>query len=177
MRTILLVSAAAVLAACSDSQSTAPSSMPSRSSAAGDVAPGGTNLTQPYAKPTDQVGFTKVTQIVSGAVSVNPGEYKWAVAYCPDGSFVVGGGHAMAINGNHDAPAFVGESRPDANSWRVGVSNYATAAQTATFQAWLLCASRSTWASRTTASASHAILRRGRRIPTGARGAASASPQ
>lgn len=166
MRTILLISAAAVLAACSDNQQpTAPRSASSRSSAAGQVAPSTQGIKLPDAKPVDQVGFTKVGQIYTGVVWVNPGEFKWAVATCPDGSTVVGGGYEFSGgNGNKDAPAFISESRPWENTWRVAVSNYATGSQQAGFRAWVLCAS-STLTAWMPPSVTGLTTPRGRRLP------------
>ena len=146
MRTLLLVSTALFLAACSDNpQPTAPRSIGSATTGAGagNRAPATQAVATSNAKPVDQVGFTKVTPIYSSPnVWVNPGEYKWAVASCPDGSVVVGGGYEFSGgNGNKDAPAFASENRPDGNTWRVGVANYATGAQVTSFRAWVLCAS------------------------------------
>jgi hypothetical protein len=88
---ILLLSTALLLAACADDQHpTAPTS----AKAAGDARPATQSVT-PQAKPTDQVGFTKITKLTSLASFIWPGSTGTASVTCPAGSTVIGGTHRL----------------------------------------------------------------------------------
>jgi len=96
MRTLLLLSAVAILGACSDNQSTAPtaSRSPSRS-AAGDVSPSNPG-SGGQAKPQDLVGFTTVTTVTGSTAYLNVNvPSNTSTATCPAGTHVVGGGYAV----------------------------------------------------------------------------------
>jgi len=119
MRTsILVLTATFLLAACSDNQQpTSPANgrqVSAKGSAAGQLAP------SPQAKPTDQVGFTKVTRVFSANVTVPAGQTGEAVATCPAGSVLTGGGYTV----NYQTLARVVQSHDDAaNGWRVDLNN------------------------------------------------------
>lgn len=124
MRTLLLASALLVLAACSDTQQpTAPRSASSRGSGAGDVAPAGQGIAQPYSKPTDQVGFTKVSRVESAMIVVQAGAMMTGHSYCPANTTLVSGGYNVA-NISATLP-FVAESLGSTveNVWEVRVYN------------------------------------------------------
>ena len=137
MRTLLLASAALVLAACSDNpQPTAPRSIGSATSGAGaDRA-----LINQGAKPVDQVGFTKVVSaaFTPTASSVGPGMSGENHAICPAGTTVVGGG--FHINGGFLVSVF--ESADDGqNGWVVKVYSPPTTPGVFTFNAIAYCLS------------------------------------
>ena len=142
MRTLLLVSALAALAACSDTQqTTAPASRSGRA-ASGDVATAGRTAVSPDAKPVSgQSGFTTVTQVVSNEIALDAGAAIAGSAVCPAGSTLVGGGFTFVSEGNPNARPFVRESHPLSNGWFVSVANWATGAYYASFKAYALCAS------------------------------------
>jgi len=108
MRTLLLVSTALVLAACSDNpQSTAPRSIGSSTTGAGagDRAP----IDQPIridARQTDQIGFTKTT-VVTSQTTLAAGAYGGGTVICPAGTYVSGGGYWLNIPNGATWPAVV----------------------------------------------------------------------
>lgn len=141
MRTLLLVSALAALAACSDSQqTTAPANSRGRV-ASGDVAPSGQSTVTPNAKPVSTPAFTTVTQVVSNEIALDAGYAIAGSAVCPVASTLVGGGFTFVSEGNPNARPFVRESQPLNNGWFVSVANWATGAYYASFKAYALCAS------------------------------------
>ena len=102
MRTcIMLLTAAVVLSACADDQH--PTGPASRSavtsrSAAGDAAPSGQLNVNAQAKPTDQVGFTKVFTVTGAPILVGPSPNSAigsATATCPAGSQAIGGSYSV----------------------------------------------------------------------------------
>ena len=141
MRTLLLVSALAALAACSDSQqTTAPANSRGRV-ASGDVAPSGQSTVTPNAKPVSTPAFTTVTQVVSNEIALDASTAIAGSAVCPVGSTLVGGGFTFVSEGNPNARPFVRESQPLNNGWFVSVANWATGAWYSSFKAYALCAS------------------------------------
>jgi hypothetical protein len=98
MRTLLLLSAVAILGACSDNQSTAPtaSRSPNRS-AAGDVSPSNPGSAGGQAKPQDQVGFTTVTTVTGTTADLNNNGLisNTSTATCPAGTHAIAGGYTV----------------------------------------------------------------------------------
>lgn len=137
MRTTLLVlSTLAIVAACSQDSSTSPASRGTSPSARAsldanpnsDSPPGPTN----GAKPAP--AFTTITQITSDQVSwdgVNK-IYGAAVAMCPAGSHVTGGGYLM-----YGGPEVtIGYNGPFGEGWRI----YGVSHSSASITAYALCA-------------------------------------
>src|SRR5438046_207167 len=98
MRTLLLLSAVAILGACSDNQSTAPtaSRSPNRS-AAGDVSPSNPGSVGGQARPQDQVGFTTVTTVTGTTADLNNNGLisNTSTATCPAGTHAIAGGYTV----------------------------------------------------------------------------------
>ena len=143
---LTVMSAAAILAACSEQQQpTSPVDArrgPS-ASAAMSTSPsteGGIKL--PDAKPQPQIGFTKVATYPSATVPVAPGASVAAIATCPAGSVLVGGGFSMPLD--EPVPRVVRshpDGYPNASGWRVLVSNRDAGAVASEVTAWVTCAS------------------------------------
>jgi len=103
-----LIAAAAtavvLVAACSDqSAATAPVSRSTASTvgnARDDRALSTNAFAAANAKPTDQVGFTKVFTVKSAVVHINSGSSApaTATAVCPAGSFPISGGYGVYLN-------------------------------------------------------------------------------
>lgn len=143
MRTsILFVSVAALVVACSDQQQpTSPavtgSSLQSGSLSESTVA-SSQGTSTPQAKPVDQVGFSKV-QVVSLGKNVPAGVISIVIVECPAGTVLVGGGHEEQTGGTRGV---VWKSRPETStSWIVGVDNAQAGAESNLVTAWALCAS------------------------------------
>jgi hypothetical protein len=135
MRRVLILSAALIAAACSDNQQpTSPAngrSVSVKASAANEPS------SSAQAKPTDQVGFTKVTRVFSDNITVPAGQEGQAVATCPPGSVLTGGGYTL----NYQTLARVVQSHDDAaNGWRVFINN-SNLATPATVLSYAYCAS------------------------------------
>jgi hypothetical protein len=96
---LFLLTATVVLSACADDQhATAPASRSGLSSrsAAGNFGPGTQGAGLPSAKPTDQVGFTKVFVVRAAIYTiVSKGDYGTATATCPAGSVVIAGSYRI----------------------------------------------------------------------------------
>jgi len=145
MRTRLLLSTLVALAACSDPERpTGPASFPpgpsARSASGGDV---GTQVVQ-SAKPTDQVGLTKVGAYWSSPVAVNAGEQGNATVICPAGTVPTGGG--FEYGGSGGTPPTVWRSRSHSNGntadgWMVAVTNQQAGATAISITAFVNCAS------------------------------------
>jgi hypothetical protein len=143
MRSFLLlatITAVATISACSDNpQTTAPArarTISSDGAAAGNVSPA--------AKPTDQVGFTKVDFIEGLEQTVAPFNNHATIVWCPAGTTVVGGGFRFT-SGFAGTPPVVSTSSRFANAtqagWVVSVTNSMAETQTVTYIASVLCAS------------------------------------
>ena len=137
MRTLILVSAAVLLAACSDNpQPTAPRSIGSATTGAGADR----NMTPVAAgKPVDQVGFTKVVKIVSPQVTIDGVTVKsqTATATCPAGTTLTGGGYKV-ING--ELSSRIAWNMPNGtNGWDANIRT--EGATIYDFVAFALCAS------------------------------------
>jgi hypothetical protein len=135
------------MAACADDQHpSAPVSSHSivRSSAMGDVSPNA-QATTPYAKPQDQVGFTKVVYVGSGNVSAPAGQTTAGSATCPAGSIAISGGYTLYVTAGATSPLVTTTSpaglTPNPTGWDVAISNEAAGAGAAAFQVYALCAS------------------------------------
>jgi len=142
MRRLLLLSAVFVAAACSDTQQpTAPTK--SRALAPNESA--GAQLSpSPQAKPTDQVGFTKITKVLTNPQVLPAGSVGELAAQCPAGSVLTGGGYSTSVfpNLSNDARPYIADSRDGgSNGWYVRVFNTATGATEIVFWAYVYCAS------------------------------------
>ena len=137
MRRLLLLSAALLVAACTDNQQpTSPAagrSVTPNGSAAGQIAP------SPQAKPTDQVGFTTAFTVTTPLNSQIDGVTftGWTLhATCPAGSTVVSGGYRIPVGWPYAKITYNG---PDgANGWQISVDEANAAA--IQFQAFAMCA-------------------------------------
>jgi hypothetical protein len=144
MRTVLLFSAVAILAACADDQhSTAPASSRSasngRHAAAGNATVSSVGVT-PQGKPIGQIGFTQVQSYVSGVWTIGVNESQDAVFFCPDGTVATGGGFILDATTPDHLP-FVERSVPFQNGWRVLVRNMAIGSLPASLTILVDCAS------------------------------------
>jgi hypothetical protein len=141
---LLLLLTAVILSACADDQhATGPASrsgVGSRS-ASGDASPS-TQGIAPQAKPTDQVGFTKIVAIYGESVDLAANTSANATVTCPAGSVATGGGFATGLLTVGSIPT-VRSSNPITNpsGWLISVSNIQPGAVAAVIQAWVLCAS------------------------------------
>lgn len=135
----------AAIAACSDQQ---PPTSPRDALAGVSTGLSASNQSavpsDPGVKPTDDVGFTKISINYGQYVTVAPGASVAATATCPAGTTPVGGGYRFAGNGPAGAHPFVGVSNLIATvplQWRVEVANDAPGAATVLVRADILCAS------------------------------------
>ncbi len=141
MRTnFLLVSLAAMVAACSEQQPTSPAATTRAGVRPSADISAATNATAPapQAKPVDQVGFTKVAVITSDFGSAAVGQTGGVDAVCPDGWLATGGGYQLYAG----HPEVV-TNRPvysPPRAWNLSVDN-SKGATNATFKAWVLCVS------------------------------------
>jgi hypothetical protein len=139
MRTMaLLLSTALLIAACADGEHpTSPSRSRATSPAPADAAPAGLNAVVPNAKPTDQVGFTKVFTVKSAMVHLpfgNPATAT-ATAYCPAGSYPVSGSYGVYLNVEGFRIMY---NEPFANGWSVTAEVISPYAGT-TFDVTVVC--------------------------------------
>ena len=150
MRNIMLCSlGAAIVAAtaCENQQATAPRSIGAASEMSdGRVSahPGRVSeLPSALGKPTDQVGFTHITEVASEVVVLSPGVTRGVLATCPAGTTVVSGGYNVYALVNGAAPPVVVSSKGvlGGGSWGVGVTNTLPGAGTANFVVYAYCAS------------------------------------
>src|SRR5262249_17540174 len=141
MRRLLLLSTAFVLFACSDNpQTTSPRSISSESRA-GDVTKVADGI-RPQAKPTDQIGWTKVTKVVSFFVAVSPNSVGTVKATCPAGTTVIGGGHQVAGTlAGVPSPLVAGSEDAGRNGWAITVDNLQPGAALLQIYAIAYCAS------------------------------------
>jgi len=121
MRKILLLLAGTLAAACADQSPSAPASKAPNASAVANLGPAVVGDAA-QSKPTDQVGFTKITKLFGTTISVGANAYGTASAKCPAGTTVVGGGYTFANYGS--SRPFADQSHDDnANGWMVDVDN------------------------------------------------------
>ena len=143
MRTLLIASILAALAACSDNQTTAPANARS-ARASGDVAPSTQGVIIHDGKPQPApTGFTTVTTIVSADATVPAGGAVAQKAYCPSGTTAISGGYQMVGLGNSAAPPHVSQNMPYVgyNGWWVRVDNSMTGAYDMSFRVYVVCIS------------------------------------
>jgi hypothetical protein len=141
--TLILLSLAAVVAACSDQpQPTSPLARRSvNGQAAGSVSPIGA-LVSAQGKPTDQVGFTKVTEVTGDNLVIQPGQVRTVSATCPAGSTLIGGGHRVLTHLTGTAPPWILAAEDDGqNGWLVTISNEQPGASTVNYRATAFCVS------------------------------------
>jgi hypothetical protein len=93
------------------------------------------------AKPTDQVGFTKVTTAQSNNVFVPPGAQGELIATCPAGSTVIGGTIHYLTYFTPASPPWIISAMNDKNGWDVTVVNQQSGAGNVNFYAVAYCAS------------------------------------
>ena len=147
-RLIALSLAAAAAAACSqDDQPTSPAV--ARPDAAArvnaSVSPTTDGIRVPQAKPSDQVGFTKVILVWGTPINVAAGDDAGGSAQCPAGSVPTGGGFETLGTQPFQPPAITWMSRPDPlvnpTGWVVAITNKVAGAATSTVTPYVLCAS------------------------------------
>ena len=139
MRTLLLLSVVATLAACGDEQpATAPRSTPT---ATVPMAQAGVDAPTGQGKPVSgPVAFTTVTVVTSNEFSL-PGGAIAGQAYCPAGTTRIGGGYTFTNEGNWSAPPIVTQNYPIANGWWVRVLATLPGSYGGAFKVYVLCAS------------------------------------
>jgi hypothetical protein len=117
----LFVAVTFIAAACADQNPSAPGGRSASGSVATDQRPSGQGIKVPEAKPTDQIGFTKVTSVF-GAGLTHAGFKGQGSATCPAGSVVVGGGFNI-IDGvsNVSRPIVTSSADDGSNGWFVVV--------------------------------------------------------
>src|SRR5262245_18906113 len=114
MRKLLLLSAAAAIAACSDTQHPTSPDTRSPTSASRDVSPSTDGIKVPQAKP--QPGFTSINTVLGPHVFIPAGLTNTATVVCPAGSVATGGGYGFPGSVGGSAP-FVEASVPFQNGW------------------------------------------------------------
>lgn len=142
MRTLLLVSTMLLLAACSDNQqATAPRSVGSATSGAGDRIPA--TASQTNSKPIDQVGFTKITRAwLFPHVAVSANSTGTGTATCPAGTTVINGGYRILGVPNGGAfPIVIWSEDDGANGWTVILNNTQPGSVLLTLEVFAYCAS------------------------------------
>jgi hypothetical protein len=144
MRTAILF-AVVLLAACADDQhSTAPAG--NRSSASRSLSPSdgrtSAQLSSGQSRPTDAVGFTRVSSNVSNW-TFGPGKSGVAHTDCPTGTTITGGGYAVDVPDGTPVTALpiVVASIAGGNGWSILVENTQPGATSWTFTVQVLCAS------------------------------------
>lgn len=141
---LFLLAATVFFTACADDQhATAPANArSSRSNAAADGRPSEQAAVNPQAKPTDQVGFTTVSEVTSAPFYLAAGAGKSLTATCPAGTTVIGGTYRIVQYLAASTPPWVVYNARDAqNGWSVGLSNATLSAGVLTFTVTAYCAS------------------------------------
>jgi hypothetical protein len=144
MRPVLLLSIALLLTACGDDQNTtAPVTRPV---ARGVPASGDTRVsTQVMAaqgKPTDAVGFTKITTVIS-TWTFTAGGNGFAHTNCPAGTTAIGGGFGYDLPGGYPtvpAPSMIAQVIAN-NGWSIALMNNQPGAIAWTIEVAAYCAS------------------------------------
>ena len=147
MRSLFLLSSLVAIAACADhNQLTSPLAGSTAAGAQHNVAatPLDASKAQPAgAKPTDQVGFTKVEMVVGTPTDITAGVFDSAYAFCPQGSSAVGGGF-YGGNVTGTPPSISSTGRPIVGSqtgWGITFDNRAAGSTTFKITAWVTCVS------------------------------------
>lgn len=123
MRDLTFVAGLVSLAACGDSsRPTAPRASSEASSSLVQAS----DVHAAAGKPTDQIGFTRVTEVTSSIVLVQPGAAEEVKVACPAGTTLVGGGYHFTGFNNQTTPPWIWWNQryyasPD--SWTVRASN------------------------------------------------------
>jgi hypothetical protein len=119
-KNLLLLSVAVLLAACADDQHATAPKAPRSGAASRSVAdspPG------PNAKPIDQVGWTQAVTITSTPHAVAPGTFGVAMATCPAGTTLVGGGYSLDVAAGVPPLVILNTPGIGSTSWNAGASN------------------------------------------------------
>ena len=126
MRAIFLLSAVVLLAACNDDQRpTAPTQAQPNAlrGAAGDVRQSA-RLLSAQSRPTDAVGFTKVTLVIATWTLAPSVSDMYVHADCPTGTTAIGGGYAFDYGFVPTVlPPAVLAASPVGNSWGMTFAN------------------------------------------------------
>lgn len=145
MRFFFYFTVLVALAACSDDRVTSPAA--SRQNIDNRLTPPTTSAaavnSPPQAKPVDQVGFTKITQVAGAYGWVLAGAMGEATALCPAGSTAVGGGFVFTGWATANPPMVSGSfqiTEAEQTGWRVKVNNHLGAVPTS-FSPYAICAS------------------------------------
>jgi hypothetical protein len=135
---ISLLSVAVAVAACNDEQQPTSPVAGTLASVSTPTAVTQTARTpEATAKPTDQVGFTKIQYFESTLIAVAAGATGAHVFNCPAGTFVVSGGHNI-WGGNGP---LVRISRAAGNGWEIQINNTQNGALPLSFSVGVNCAS------------------------------------
>ena len=139
MRPMLVLLVLCSLVACGDnSRPTAPRS----SSDASPSVVRETDLRVAAGKPAAQVGFTKMSEVISLTNTVQPGTTGESQAVCPEGTVLVGGTFHIVSFTAAATPAWVWDNEPEGvNTWVVRVTNKAADAGNMSIQAIAFCLS------------------------------------
>jgi hypothetical protein len=141
---LILFSLAALVAACSeqDQQPTSPARSAGATPASSPVVSSASQLGNAQAKPTDQVGFTQVSYLLGVSQKVAAGGNGEAVAMCPLGTQVTGGGYRLMTVSPGAMPLFSRSMvyyEGAQTGWVVSLRNSAPGATEAEFGATVVC--------------------------------------
>lgn len=137
---VLLVAATLVLAACADDHPSAPTA--TRTVASRSLSPLSSTAPSPQAKPTDQVGFTKVVEVQGVSGHVDAGAAGVASVACPAGTMVVGGTYRLVFFDAASTPPWIYKNDTDGqNGWSVTIVNEQPGSFGLTYRAIAYCAS------------------------------------
>jgi hypothetical protein len=145
MRSTILSSIGAAIvavAACANDRVSAPSgpATTDRAPTQGNVASAAVASNQ--GKPSDQVGFSKVTAVWSAPVAISAGQAAALTAVCPAGSTVISGGHHFLGYASAGSPPWIHYSHAnESNGWAVHIDNAQPGANTVTVYIVAYCAS------------------------------------
>jgi len=139
---IMLLTAAAIVVACADeTPPTGPASGSHGRSASPNAQATAEKAPVGDAKPVDQVGFTKVIQVMSAPVVVLVNNAGSATATCPVGTMAISGGHQFTQWTGSTPAQMTMNQRNWENGWVVTFYNQVPGATQFTFKAIAYCAS------------------------------------
>jgi hypothetical protein len=141
MRSLLLLSTLVVLAACADDSRTTAPRAASNNQFVSD-ARSASQLPVAQGKPTDVVGFTKVTQVIATWSLAPSASEIYIHADCPTGTTAIGGGYAFDFGFVPTVlPPAVLAASPVGNSWGMTFVNNQPGALTWQVKIAATCAS------------------------------------
>ena len=143
MRPILLLTTVVLLAACNDQHPTSPTqAQPNALRAAAGDARSSAQLVSAQGRPSDAVGFTKVTQVIATWSLAPSASELYVHADCPAGTTAIGGGYAFDYGFVPTVlPPAVLAASPVGNSWGMTFVNNQPGAVTWQVKIAATCAS------------------------------------